>query len=123
MKFFLLINVKMPTTVGILTYMSQKNSILGLFEPKKAEIFIDFYTYEHLKFHAQLSWAFKKFYNLGPWLHITDVGHDNNVHLIVEHHQRTSQYISDVNKFKQPAFVFHVWRSLCLKIFQSWKLW
>ena len=25
----------------------------------------DFYTYEHLKFHAQLSWAWKKFYNLG----------------------------------------------------------
>ena len=30
MKFFLLINVKMPTTVGILTFMSKKNSILGL---------------------------------------------------------------------------------------------
>ena len=29
MKFFLLINVKMPTNVGILTFMSRKNSILG----------------------------------------------------------------------------------------------
>ena len=29
MKFFLLINVKMPTVVGILTFMSEKNSILG----------------------------------------------------------------------------------------------
>ena len=29
MKFFLLINVKMPTIVGILTFMSKKNSILG----------------------------------------------------------------------------------------------
>ena len=29
-KFFLLINVKMPTIVGILTLMSGKNSILGL---------------------------------------------------------------------------------------------
>ena len=37
MKFFLLINVKMPTIVGILTFMSGKNSILGLSEPKKAE--------------------------------------------------------------------------------------
>ena len=27
MKFLLLINVKMPTTVGILTFMSRKNSI------------------------------------------------------------------------------------------------
>ena len=34
-KFFLLINVKMPTIVGILTFMSRKNSILGLSEPEK----------------------------------------------------------------------------------------
>ena len=38
MKFFLLINVKMPTIVGILTFMSGKNSILGLSEPKKSRI-------------------------------------------------------------------------------------
>ena len=36
-KIFLLINVKMPTIVGILTFMSMKSSILGLSEPKKAE--------------------------------------------------------------------------------------
>ena len=35
MKFFLLIHVKMPTIVGILTFMSRKNSILGLSEPEK----------------------------------------------------------------------------------------
>ena len=35
MKFFPLINVKMPTVVGILTFMSKKNSILGLSEPAK----------------------------------------------------------------------------------------
>ena len=39
--FIMLINVKMPTIVGI------------------------FYIYEQDKFHAQLSWAWKKFYNLG----------------------------------------------------------
>ena len=33
MNFFLLINVKMPTTVGILTLISGKNSILDLSEP------------------------------------------------------------------------------------------
>ena len=55
MEFFLLINVKMPTIVGILTFMSMKNSIPGLSEPKKAEFLDIFYTYEHLKFHAQLS--------------------------------------------------------------------
>ena len=42
MKFFLLKNVKMPTFVGILTFMSGKNSILGLSEPKKAEV-LDFF--------------------------------------------------------------------------------
>ena len=35
MKFSLLINVKMPTSVGILTSMSMKNSILDLSEPEK----------------------------------------------------------------------------------------
>ena len=38
-KFFLLINIKMPTiVVGILTFMSGKYSILGLSEPKKGRI-------------------------------------------------------------------------------------
>ena len=70
MNFFLLINVKMPTIVGILTFMSRKNSILGLSESEKSWISWYFYTYYHLKFHAQLSWAWKKFYNLGPWLNV-----------------------------------------------------
>ena len=35
--------------------MSGKNTILGLNEPKKPNFLIFFYTYEHLKFHAQLS--------------------------------------------------------------------
>ena len=30
-------------------------------------IFLIFYTYEHLEFHAQLSWAWKKKHNIGPW--------------------------------------------------------
>ena len=34
-EIFLLINVKMPTIVGILTFMSKKNSIIGLSEPEK----------------------------------------------------------------------------------------
>ena len=43
MKFFLLINVKMPTIVGILNFMSKKNSILGSCEPeKKSEFFYIF---------------------------------------------------------------------------------
>ena len=35
MKFFLLINVKMPTIVGILTFMKRKNSTISLTELKK----------------------------------------------------------------------------------------
>ena len=49
MKFFLLINVKMPTTDGILTFMRRKNSILGLSEPEtKLHFFVFLYI-----------WAFK----------------------------------------------------------------
>ena len=36
MKFVLLINGKMPTIVGILTFMSRKNSILGFSESEKS---------------------------------------------------------------------------------------
>ena len=53
-KIFLLINVKMPTVFGILTFMSRKKSVIGLSEPEKAECLYIFYNYEHLKFHAQL---------------------------------------------------------------------
>ena len=41
---FLFINVKMPTIVDISTFMSRKNSIIGLSEPEKAE-FPDFFLY------------------------------------------------------------------------------
>ena len=62
MKFSLLINVKMPTIFNI---YERENSILGFPDPKKSQISWHFYTYEHLKFNAQMSWAWKKFYNLG----------------------------------------------------------
>ena len=41
-EIFLLINVKMPTTIGILTFMSRKNTILGLSEPEKKLNFLIF---------------------------------------------------------------------------------
>ena len=48
--FFLLLNVKMLTIVDILKFVSRKDCTLGLTE------FLNlFYTYEYLKFHAQLS--------------------------------------------------------------------
>ena len=36
MKIFLLVNVKMPTVVGILTFTSRKNSIPGLSESENS---------------------------------------------------------------------------------------
>ena len=42
-KIFLLINVKMPTIVGILTFMSKKNTILGVSEPEKLNFLICIY--------------------------------------------------------------------------------
>ena len=36
MRFFLLLSVKMPTIVGILTFMSRKNFMLNLVEHEKS---------------------------------------------------------------------------------------
>ena len=55
----------MPTIVGILTFMNMKNSIISLPEPKNAE-FPVIYTYEHLKFYAQLVEHEKSFITSGP---------------------------------------------------------
>ena len=38
MLFFMLMNVKMPTIVGILTFMSRKNFVLSLVEHEKSFI-------------------------------------------------------------------------------------
>ena len=40
--FFLLIKVKMPTIVGILTLRKRKNSAIGLSEPENTEFFFIF---------------------------------------------------------------------------------
>ena len=55
LKFILLINVKMPTIVGILTFMSRINYKFLSFEPEFSNNFDYFSIYEQLKFHAQLS--------------------------------------------------------------------
>ena len=39
-EIFVLINIKMPTAVGILTFMSMKNSILCLSQPEKTLNFL-----------------------------------------------------------------------------------
>ena len=67
MEFFLLINVKMPTVVGILTHMSGENSILGLSEPKKKPNFLIFSYLWAFKISCSTQLSMKKFYNLGAW--------------------------------------------------------
>ena len=52
-KFILLINVKMPTIVGILTVMSRINPTSECI--KQERIFKHFTFYEQVKFYAQLS--------------------------------------------------------------------
>ena len=52
----MLVNVKMPTIVGILTFISMINTTFkSLMKVRKVFLFQHFILYEHLKFHAQLS--------------------------------------------------------------------
>ena len=55
LKFILLINVKMPTIVGILTFISRRNYQFLRVEPEFSTNFDYFSIDEQLKFHAQLS--------------------------------------------------------------------
>ena len=55
MKFVILINIKMPTVVGIIIYISRINDWLCRFEPVDSFDSGYFDVYEHFKFHAQLS--------------------------------------------------------------------
>ena len=64
-EIILLINVKMPTIVGILTVISRIKAASESIKARKMCIFHNFSFYELLKFYAWLSLACKKFYNLG----------------------------------------------------------
>ena len=54
-KFILLINVKMPLIVGIITFISMINTTSERLEARHFFICRYFSFYEHLKFRAQLS--------------------------------------------------------------------
>ena len=54
-KLILLINVKMPTIVGILTVISRINTASESIRVRKICIFQHFSLNEQLKFHVQLS--------------------------------------------------------------------
>ena len=53
-KFILLINVKMPTIVGILTFMSMINTTSERLKARNFFIWQYFSFYEQLKFHVKL---------------------------------------------------------------------
>ena len=55
MEFILLINVKMPTIVGILTFISMINATSERLKARNFFICRYFSFYEQLKFRAQLS--------------------------------------------------------------------
>ena len=54
-KIIMLINVKMPTIVGILTFISMINATYERLKARNVFKCRYFSFYEHLKFHAQLS--------------------------------------------------------------------
>ena len=55
MKFIMLINVKMPTIVGILSFISTINTTSESLKAIKVRISLYFRFYERLNFHTQLS--------------------------------------------------------------------
>ena len=54
-KLIMLINVKMPTIVGILSFVSMIKTATENLKARNIFIFKHFCFYERLKFHAQLS--------------------------------------------------------------------
>ena len=55
MKLFMLINVKMPTIVGILKFVGMINTAYESLKARKVLFSQHFRFYEQLKCHAQLS--------------------------------------------------------------------
>ena len=64
MKFILLINVKMSTIVGILTFICMINTASESLEPRKIFVFQHLEFYEQLKFMLICVEHEKSFYNL-----------------------------------------------------------
>ena len=66
-NFIMLMNIKMPTIVGIWKFISKINTTSE--RPKARNFFIcQYFSFNELsKFRAQWSWVWKKFYNLRAW--------------------------------------------------------
>ena len=64
MKIIMLKNVKMPTIIGILTFISMINTSESL--KARSLVFNILVFYDQMKFHAQLSSMKKSFMTFGP---------------------------------------------------------
>ena len=67
MKFIMLINVKMPTIVGILAFISMKNTTSGV---KRQEKYSRFSIYEHDKVSCSVELSMKKRFFIPRGLYI-----------------------------------------------------
>ena len=54
-EIIMLINVKMSTIVGVLTFITEINTSFDSLKAREVFIYHHFIFYEQLKFHAQLS--------------------------------------------------------------------
>ena len=72
-------NVKIQTIVCILTFISMINTTSERLKAINFFICRYFSFYEQLKFRAQLSWAWKKFYNLVARFHILYISGNINI--------------------------------------------
>ena len=68
MKFVLFINLKILTKVLNFFHAQLSWASSAELSMKKVLFFWYFYLYDQVKFHAELSWAWKKFYNFGAWI-------------------------------------------------------
>ena len=70
MKFIQLINVKMPTIVGILIFMSRINTTSESLKARKILFFNIFSFYQLFnKISCSVELSMKIYYNLGAWFH------------------------------------------------------
>ena len=79
MKFVLFINLKILTKFWNFFHAQLSWESSAELSMKKVLNFWYFYFYDQVKFHAQLSWAWKKFYNLGARVDIFQEGSKDNI--------------------------------------------
>ena len=67
MNFVLLINLKLLTSANSFLHNMAEHENFSANKYENDNFCWHFHIYLQRKFHAQLNWAWKKFYNLGAW--------------------------------------------------------